>query len=140
MFGEGRTVAEISNVILVRGDTVLLGWRGSNRRTFPDCWAVPGGHLDPGETPEAAAIRELREELGIDVKRLRYLTAIESIDTDGPVVFHMFASSVWEGGEPTRQDQEHVELRWFELEQACRLQPLALEGYRNSFRLAVASS
>ncbi len=100
-------MTEITNVILTRGGEVLPGWRGANRRTYPDCWAVPGGHLDPGETPEAAAIREMREELGIEVNSLRYLTAIAVDDAEGPTVFHMFASSEWDGGEPTPQDQEH---------------------------------
>ena len=62
---------EISNVILTRGDTILLGWRGPTRRSYPACWAVPGGHLEPEESPESAAIREMHEELGIDVKMLR---------------------------------------------------------------------
>lgn len=38
-------------------------------------------------------MREMREELGVDVKRLRYLTTIETVDALGPVIFHMFASS-----------------------------------------------
>ncbi|MBS0517119.1 MAG: NUDIX domain-containing protein [Proteobacteria bacterium] len=127
---------EISNVILTRGNAVLLGWRGSNRRSYPSCWAVPGGHLEPGESPEAAAMREMREELGVDVKRLRYLTAIETVDALGPVTFHMFASSSWEG-EPEIRDGEHSQLRWFDLHEACGLQPVALEGYKKSFLLAV---
>jgi 8-oxo-dGTP diphosphatase len=126
---------EISNVILTRGGTLLLGWRGPNRRFYPSCWAVPGGHLEPGESPEAAAVRE---ELGIEVTHLRYLTAIETIDAAGPATFHMFASSRWEGGEPKALGDEHAALRWLSLQEACDLQPLALDGYRNSFRLALA--
>ncbi len=131
---------EISNVILTRGDTILLGWRGPQRRSYPACWAVPGGHLEPGESAEAAAIREMREELGIDVTMLRYLTAIVTTDTLGPVTFHMFSSSRWAGGEPNARDDEHSALRWFSLEEACDLQPLAVEGYRSCFRLALGQS
>lgn len=34
---------------------------------FPDMWAVPGGMLEPGEEPLACIVREVREELGIDL-------------------------------------------------------------------------
>ena len=36
-------------------------------RSFPGCWVMPGGSLDPGETLEEAGARELREECGVDV-------------------------------------------------------------------------
>jgi 8-oxo-dGTP diphosphatase len=130
-------VREISNVLLTRGETLLLGWRGPNRRTYPACWAVPGGHLEPGESPEDAAIREMREELGVEVRGLRYLGPIETVDSLGPVTFHMFSSSEWDG-DPSPRDDEHSELRWFGLEEACDLKPLAVEGYKGSFRLALA--
>ncbi len=89
------------------------------------------------ETPENAAIREIREELGVDVRLLRYLMAIKTVDTIGPVTFHMFSSSRWDGGEPKVRGDEHSELRWFSLQESCGLERLALEDYKPCFRLAL---
>lgn len=48
------------------------------RHTYgPDCWTLPGGGMERGEEPEAAARREMREELGIE------LIECESLDTLG---------------------------------------------------------
>ncbi len=49
--------------VLVRDDRALLVQRGK----MPDAglWGFPGGHVEPGETALAAAVRELREETGV---------------------------------------------------------------------------
>jgi 8-oxo-dGTP pyrophosphatase MutT (NUDIX family) len=47
------------------GTAVLLTLRAASLRAHSNQWAPPGGRCDPGETPVAAALRELREEIGL---------------------------------------------------------------------------
>lgn len=61
---------------------------------------VPGGRLDPGETVEDAAVREVLEETGIDVRLVRDLGVRE----DGPYLMHAVQAVPLE---PTRQEWEH---------------------------------
>jgi len=63
----GKPLLLVAACALVDSDgRVLLARRPEGKR-MAGLWEFPGGKLDPGETPEAALIRELKEELGIDV-------------------------------------------------------------------------
>lgn len=53
-------------IIEVEGGIVLI-----ERKNPPPGWALPGGFVDYGETVEEAAVREAREETGLDVKLIR---------------------------------------------------------------------
>jgi 8-oxo-dGTP diphosphatase len=53
--------------ILIARSQVLLTLRSAERLAYPSTWALPGGHVEPGELEAETLRRELREELGIDV-------------------------------------------------------------------------
>lgn len=55
-------------VIQDKAGRVLLTKRSEKMKTFTGGWVLPGGHIDIGETFEECAVREIREETGIDIE------------------------------------------------------------------------
>src|SRR5579863_6051746 len=64
---ESLPVILVVAVALVDADGRVLLAQRPEGKAMAGLWEFPGGKLQPGETPEAALIRELKEELGIDV-------------------------------------------------------------------------
>jgi len=62
-----RPIVLVSAVALVDGDGRVLLAQRPEGKALAGLWEFPGGKVAPGETPEAALIREMKEELGIDV-------------------------------------------------------------------------
>jgi len=58
-------------VLVVAAAIVQAGQVLAAQRSYPaelaECWEFPGGKVEPGEKPSAALVREIREELGVDV-------------------------------------------------------------------------
>ena len=97
----------VSAVALVDADgRVLLAQRPAGK-PMGGLWEFPGGKVDPGETPEAALIRELGEELGIDVAAscLAPLTFASYTYPDFHLLMPLFVCRKWAGTPTAREGQ-----------------------------------
>lgn len=124
--------------VLLRDGKILLGKRAPHRKAYPCRWDVIGGRVEEGETLGEALQRELGEELGI--VPVSYEPLCRVVDNGpqerGEATYHMYLVRGWTGGEPAMMDDEHTELTWFSIEDACALPDLALAEYVDVFRRA----
>ena len=80
---------------------------------YKDWWEFPGGKVEPGETPEEALVREIKEELASDILVEKYLTTVEH---DYPE-FHLSMACYWcsvKSGKLTLL--EHEAARWLPID------------------------
>jgi len=78
-------------------------------------WSIPGGRIEPGETAAAAALRELREETGVDAELLGLVDVVDYISPDLHYVLVDYAAR-WLSGEPTAGD-DAAAARFFSLDE-----------------------
>jgi len=97
----------VSAVALIDADGRVLLAQRPEGKSLAGLWEFPGGKVDPGETPEAALIRELREELGIETKAscLAPLTFASHSYDDFHLLMPLFACRRWEGIATGREGQ-----------------------------------
>ncbi len=101
----------VSAVALIDVDGRVLLARRPEGKSMAGLWEFPGGKVEQGETPEAALIRELQEELGIDTWQscLAPLTFASHSYDDFHLLMPVFACRKW-GGTPT--PREGQTLKW----------------------------
>ena len=66
---------EVVAAIIRKGDKIFATQRGYG--DWKDWWEFPGGKMEPGETPEEALKREIKEELSADISVEEFLTTVE---------------------------------------------------------------
>ena len=96
---------------IVRGGR-LLACRRTTPASAAGRWELPGGKVESGETPEAALVREVREELGCEVAVLQWLAA--QVPISAALVLHVATALLLEG-EP--EPVEHDAVRWLAAEE-----------------------
>lgn len=105
-------------------------------------WQLPKGLIDPGETDEQAALREVREEAGIECSIVERLDTIDywfNASYDGPLTryhkhVHFFLME-YVAGDVADHDDEVEDARWFAIQEASRV--LAFESERKMLEKAM---
>jgi 8-oxo-dGTP pyrophosphatase MutT (NUDIX family) len=121
-----RTRSEVSagGVVYQRSDEgveVVLAARRTRRGDL--AWGLPKGLVEPDETPEQAAVREVREETGLEavvevsLGEIRYFYVWEGVRVRKAVHFFLMRAT---GGDVSQHDDEMEEVRWFALSVALR--------------------
>ena len=117
--------------VVVRGEDVLVIVPTRRAADGSRVRGLPKGHIDPGETQLQAAIREVREEAGVEVELVQELGEVRYWYSRGgravpkTVVFYLFR---YLSGDPADHDHEVEDARWMELAEAQRA--LTYEGER----------
>ncbi len=126
----------IAVAVLVRDGLVLLAHRHPLRRWYPDCWDLVGGHVERGELPVEAVVRECLEELGV---RAHTPTPFPMPFSDPTLELHAFLVTSWEGEPANCAPDEHDDLRWFtpaELEGLTMADPVAIPSIQTAIARA----
>ena len=105
-----KTIRVVAAVIR-KGNRIFATQRGYGE--FKDGWEFPGGKIEPGETPQEALVREIREELETEI---RVGDLIDTIEYDYPA-FHLSMDCFWcEIEEGSLELKEHEAARWLDRE------------------------
>ena len=106
-----RKILLVVACALVDTDRRVLIAQRPEGKSFAGLWEFPGGKVEEGETPEAALIRELEEELGVATKAacLAPLTFVSHAYESFHLLMPLYVCRKWTGLPHAR---EHIALKW----------------------------
>jgi len=130
---ENKFLHEVAiTAIIVKDGKFLITRRSMNKRRFPGKWTVPGGKLEtddyinlPRDTQdywynvlEKVLKREVKEEVGLTIKNITYVTSLATVHEDGAPSLVISCGADWESGEIVLQEAETDKFAWVTLEEA----------------------
>lgn len=130
---DSRFLHEVAiTAIVMRGDQYLITRRSKLKKRFPGMWTVPGGKLEakdyldlPKDTEsywynvlERTLAREVKEEVGIEIKDVEYLTSLATVHADGSPSIVISCIAQYVSGEIILQKEESDKFAWVTIDEA----------------------
>lgn len=126
-----RPYDEDADPVHVTASAIVIGPRGTVLHLHKrlGLWLQPGGHIEPGETPAEAALREAREETGLDVRLVHDAVAHVDVHPGPKGHTHLDVRYLLEAdGDPAPQGDESPDCRWFAWDEALAVADEGLVG------------
>lgn len=122
----------VITAIIMKNGKYLITRRALTKKRFPGLWTVPGGKLEtsdyvnlPKDTKdywynvlEQVLRREVKEEAGLAIKNIAYVTSLATIHVDGAPSLVISCMANWESGEVVLQESETDKYKWVSLKEA----------------------
>lgn len=103
----------VAKTLVTNADGMILVLRRHDDDDYrPGEWDLPGGQAEPGEDPQAAAMREAYEEVGLVLDNLRPIHVTSRIYGTRQVIKTIFQTTTYAG--TPKLSHEHSELEWIE--------------------------
>lgn len=116
---------EVAVFVINDDNQILLQKRSANKRYNPNKWALCAGHVDAYESLEDAAIREIKEEIGIDVQKEDLHSYGEKEltlrDSNSHITYFYYTKSNRKEEEFTIQFEELSEVKWFDIDEVINM-------------------
>lgn len=103
---------EVAAAIIIKDNKVFVTQRGYGE--FKDGWEFPGGKLEPGESAREALVREIREELDVDIRVGRFIETVEYDYPEFHLTMHCFICELLSEEIVLK---EHEDARWLKEEE-----------------------
>ena len=122
----------VITAIIVKDGKYLIIRRSKNKKRFPNMWTVPGGKLEtkdymslPKDTKEywynvleKTLAREVKEEVGIEIKNVEYVTSLATVHGDGAPSLVISCLADYKKGKVRLQKEEADNFAWVSLKEA----------------------
>ena len=109
--GKVNKAIEVVAAVIRHGDKIFATQRGYGE--FKDMWEFPGGKMESGEAPEAALVREIKEELDTDIEVGEHIVTVDSDYSTFHITMHVYWCSIL-SGELTLL--EHEAAKWLRID------------------------
>lgn len=148
MLKEKPTYEVAITAIIVKDGKYLITHRSPNKKKFPGMWTVPGGRLEPTDyisfpkdtehywynVLERTLAREVKEEVGLEINNVRYVTSLANVHQDGPSSLVISCLADYAGGEVILQIEECDKYEWVSLEEAKKFE--LIDGIQDELAMA----
>ena len=113
-----KTIEVVAAVIFREGKVLCVQRTEHEKEYISLKWEFPGGKVEVGESREEALVREIAEELVVEIHELQYLTTVEHSYPDFHLTMHAYTCALKAGEVELR---EHLSLKWLAVEELDQL-------------------